>query len=240
MARSVIIGVGAVLVIIGVGAVWWYFQPKPPPSHQSPPPVVTEQIEDLQTEALQNQIEALQRQIDAIQAEIGKTPVLSLITKLENVQRQLEEIQGQKTAYQTQLDELQTRIESIYNQLVENLTQEIEHIQAQIGTDTILSLATKLDSVQKQMKAIQSANAQRPKTDQVIALNKRIEVRQTHIEQIYTQLVENLSQEIDRIQAKIDTNTILDLATNGLFLNILNLFINFINQLSVNLFYLCL
>jgi len=185
------------LILIVGGGVWWYFSPQVPilaPKQHNP--------ELARTEKLRKQIESLQAPIDAIQAEIGKTPVVSLISKLEEVQGQVGELHGKIDhipELQTQLDERQTQIEQIYTQMVENIAQEINRLQSKIGT-TNTHIVSELEPVQKQIKAIQNATAQLPK------INRQIEKVQTQIEQIfYTQLVENIAQEINRIQSKIGT-----------------------------------
>ncbi|KHD08958.1 hypothetical protein PN36_26070 [Candidatus Thiomargarita nelsonii] len=179
-----------------------------------------DQMPELQTQIVQiyiQLVENLSQEINRLQTQIGTNTHLA--TELESVQKHIKAIQSasaqlpETAALNQKIEGLQTQIEQIYTQLVDNMSQEINHLQTQIGTKALLELATELESVQQQMKAIQSGSAQLPDTSQLIALNQTIEERQTQIEQIYTQLVKEIQNPLEKIQAQVGHKKTVSLTT---------------------------
>jgi len=186
-------------------------------------PELQTQLDELQTQIEQiytQLVENISQEINHLQGQIGTNTHLA--SELESVPQQIKAIQNataklpessQIIALNTKIEGLQTQIEQIYTQLVENMSQEINHLQTQIGTKALLELATELESVQQQMKAIQNGSALLPDTSQLFALNQKIEERQTQIEQIYTQLVKEIQNPLEKIQAQVGHKNTVSLTT---------------------------
>ncbi len=170
------------------------------------------QIEQIYIQLVEN----MSQKINHLQAQIGTN--IYLATELESVQKDIKAIQSASEQLPEtpqiialKIEGLQKQIEQIYSQLVENMNQEINHLQTQIGRQDILELATELESVQQQIKAIESGSAQLPDSSQ--PLNQKIEGLQTQIEQIYRQLVKEIKNPLETIQAQVGHKNTISLTT---------------------------